>query len=119
MTLSWAAAGCTAQAATKVATSVRVIVRGGTYRLRQTVALSALDSGAPARPIVYQAAEGETPVFDAGAPVAGFGPVRDAAILARLPEAARAHVLQADLNAQGVTDLGVFSPGGFGSARGF
>lgn len=98
---------------------VRVLVRGGTYRLRQTFTLSAPDSGEAARPIVYQAAAGETPVFDAGARVAGFGPVRDAAVSARLPASARAHVLQADLRAQGITDLGVFSPGGFGSARGF
>ena len=98
---------------------VRVVVRGGAYRLRKTFALSAQDSGDAARPIVYQAAPGETPVFDAGARVGGFAPVRDRAVLARLPSEAQGHVLQTDLKAQGITDLGAFEPGGFASARGF
>jgi len=98
---------------------VCVMVRGGTYRLRKTFTLSAQDSGDADRPVVYRAAEGETPVFDAGAPVRGFGPVRDPAVLARLPAGAPGQVLQTDLKAQGITDFGVFEPGGFASARGF
>jgi len=98
---------------------VRVVVRGGAYRLRKTFVLSVQDSGDAIRPIVYRAAPGETPVFDAGARVRGFAPVRDQAVLARLPSEAQGHVLQTDLKAQGITDLGAFEPGGFASARGF
>ena len=98
---------------------VRVVVRGGTYRLRETFALSAQDSGDALQPIVYQSAPGETPVFDAGARVRGFAPVRDPAVLTRLPSEASGRVLQTDLKAQGITDLGAFEPGGFASARGF
>lgn len=98
---------------------VAVIVRGGRYSVRNTLTLSAEDSGDAARPIVYRAAAGETPIFDAGVAVHGFGPVRDGAILARLPLEARDHVRQTDLKAQGMTDFGVFAPGGFASARGF
>lgn len=98
---------------------VRVVVRGGTYRLRKTFLLFAQDRGEAARPVVYGAAPGETPIFDAGAPVRGFVFVRDGAVLARLPLEARGHVLQTDLKAQGITDFGTFEPGGFASARGF
>ena len=98
---------------------VCVIVRGGSYPVRQTFRLSSQDSGDPVHPIVYRAAPGETPLFDAGASVHGFVPVRDTAVLARLPSEAVGSVLQADLKAQGITDFGTFTPGGFGSARGF
>jgi len=43
--------------------------------------------------------------------VTGWKPVADPAVLARLDEAARGHVLQADLRSQGVTDLGEMQPG--------
>ena len=98
---------------------VCVVVRGGTYPVRQTFTLTAQDSGDTAHPIVYQAAVGETPIFDAGASVHGFIPVQDQATLARLPSEAGGHVLQTNLKAQGLTDFGTFTPGGFGSARGF
>jgi hypothetical protein len=96
-----------------------VVVRGGTYPLRKTFILTSQDTSDTAHPIVYHAAAGETPIFDAGAPVHGFTPVQDQAILARLPSEAGGHVLQTDLKAQGITDFGTFTPGGFGSARGF
>jgi hypothetical protein len=46
--------------------------------------------------------------------VRDWKPVTDAAVLERLDEAARGHVLQADLKAQGLTDFGELSPRGFG-----
>ncbi len=96
---------------------VAVVVRGGRYRRTQTFHLAADDSGAAQSPIVYRAAPGETPVFSGGATIAGFQPVRDAAILARLPEASRGKVVQLDLKSQGVTDLGELRPRGFGRSE--
>lgn len=98
---------------------VAVQIRGGLYPVKSTFMLAAEDSGTAAAPVVYRAAEGETPRFDAGAKITGFTPVRDAAVLARLPAETRNKVVQADLRAQGITNFGVFSPGGFASARGF
>ncbi len=45
-------------------------------------------------------------VFSGTKRLTGFSPVTDEAILARLPEVARAHVMQTDVVAQGVSDLG-------------
>jgi hypothetical protein len=96
-----------------------VLVRDGEYRVRDTFKLGAEDSGTAEAPVVYRAAEGGAPRFNAGARIGSFQPVRDPAILARLPQESRGRVVQADLRAQGVTDLGTFEPGGFGSGRGF
>ena len=48
--------------------------------------------------------------------MAGFAPVTDPAILARLPEAARPHVVQVNLKALGITDYGEMRSRGFGRA---
>lgn len=98
---------------------IQVMVRGGMYPLTRTFQLSSQDGGTAAGPIVYRAASGETPVFEAGAKVGGFRPVRDPAVLARLPQEARDRVQETDLRAQGLTDYGIFAPGGYASARGF
>ncbi len=50
-----------------------------------------------------------------GREVTGWKPVTDASVLGRLDPAARGHVLQADLKAQGITDYGQMTPRGFGS----
>lgn len=84
---------------------VWVLLRGGRYRIREPVELTAEDSGAAGAPTVYAAYPGETPVLDGGEAVAPFGRVTDPAVLARLPEAARDHVCVADVAA-----LGPFPP---------
>ncbi|HUS81062.1 MAG TPA: LamG-like jellyroll fold domain-containing protein, partial [Armatimonadota bacterium] len=93
---------------------VAVQVRGGSYRLTSSLRLSAEDSGTESAPVVYRAAPGEQVRLTGGAEVTGFGPVTDAAALARLPEEARGHVLVADLKAQGIEDYGELTPRGFG-----
>lgn len=98
---------------------VTVNVRGGRYPVRETFQLEQQDSGRQDAPIVYRACEGQTPVFSGGQRITGFAPVADPAVLARLPEEARGHVMQADLRAAGVQDLGQFRPGGYGSGSGF
>jgi hypothetical protein len=96
-----------------------VVVRDGEYRVRDTFKLGPEDSGTAEAPVAYRAVEGGAPRFNGGARIGNFQPVRDAAVLARLPQESRGKVLQADLKAQGVTDVGTFEPGGFGSGRGF
>ncbi|MBL9199002.1 MAG: hypothetical protein JNL39_00795, partial [Opitutaceae bacterium] len=46
-----------------------VVIRGGTYRLAETLVFSLADSAAPGRTITYAAQPGETPVFTAAAPI--------------------------------------------------
>ena len=89
-----------------------VVVRGGIYERSETFHLTGEDSGSDGAPVVYRAADGETPRFVGGRRPRDFAAVTDAAILNRLTPEARGHVVQADLNALGVTDFG--DPGGGG-----
>jgi len=98
---------------------VAVLVHAGEYAVKDTFKLTAQDSGTPAAPIVYRAADGRRPTFRGGIRVGGFAPVRDAAVLARLPQEARGKVLQADLKPQGAGQLKPLVLAGYGSARGF
>ncbi len=98
---------------------IAVQVGGGQYKITATLSLGAEDSGTETAPIVYRARDGETPTFTGGVRLAGFRPVPDARILARLPEEARSKVVQVDLAAYGVKDLKPLTLGGFSSGRGF
>ncbi len=93
---------------------VAVYMRGGEYRLAETLKLGAEDSGSDKAPITYRNYESEVMRFSGGARVSGFRPVDDPAVLARLPEGARGKVVQADLRALGITDLGQMKPYGYG-----
>jgi hypothetical protein len=98
---------------------VNVVVHGGEYRVDTTWKLEAEDSGSADAPVVYRAADGQTPRFRGGLRLTGFGPVTDPALRERLPEAAREQVFQVDLRAAGVTNLLPLKLGGFGSGHGF
>ena len=76
--------------------------------------MTADDAGTADAPVVYAAAPGETPILTGAVRLNTFAPVTDPVTLARLPEAARGHVLQADLKAAGVTDFGQLQSHGFG-----
>ena len=53
---------------------VRVILRGGTYLLKAPLTFSPADSGTETAPIVYAAAEGETPLISGGQPIKNWKP---------------------------------------------
>lgn len=86
---------------------VVVEIRGGTYQLASPFSLSAEDSGAEGSPIVWRARAGETVEIVGGVQVTNFQPVTDPAVLKRLDESARGHVVQANLNELGVKSLGM------------
>ncbi len=94
-----------------------VFVRGGVYRRSSTFELTDADSGRADAPIVYRAALGETPRFLGSVRLTGFRPVRDPAVLQRLPEASRGRVFELDMKAAGVSDLGELKVRGYGFAR--
>ncbi|HPP53140.1 MAG TPA: hypothetical protein PK777_09340, partial [Thermoguttaceae bacterium] len=96
---------------------VAVFLRGGRYVRRQPFLLTAEDSGTPESPIVYRAMPGQVAWLDGGLLLRDFQPVKDPAVLARLPEDARQKVVQVDLKAAGLQDYGKLVPLGFG--RGF
>jgi len=95
---------------------ITVLVHGGIYPVRQTLELTEEDSGTPDSPIVFSAQENEVPIFTGGVVLTGFQPVRDANILRRLPEEARDKVVQVDVRANEVEDLGTLGSRGFGLA---
>jgi len=96
---------------------VTVWVSGGTYLRQETFTLGADDSGTAEAPVVYRACPGEEVCLTGGRPVAGWAPVTDPEVLARLDPAARGQVLQADLPARGITDFGALNSRGFGRPR--
>ncbi len=71
-----------------------VQVRGGVYRLRETVVFGLADSAADGHTITFAARPGETPVFTAGVPVTGW---RMAEPPAELPDKAHGKVWWAPL----------------------
>jgi len=95
---------------------VTVWLRGGVYRIARTFELDELDSGTKEAPVVYRACKDEQVILSGGRELdpAVFTPVHDPAVLERLPEESRGKVLQVDLKAQGVADLGEMRVRGFG-----
>ena len=92
---------------------ITVWVRGGDYARTNAFELTAADSGSSNAPITWRAYPNEKPRFLGGRRLSGFGPVTDPAVLARLPESARTHVLQLDLRALGIRDYGQMRSRGF------
>lgn len=90
---------------------VTVELTAGLFELNSPLDLQAGDSGTAESPIEYRASQGATVRLVAGRVVKGWQPVSEPAVLARLEPGARAHVLQADLKAQGVKDWGDIKAG--------
>jgi hypothetical protein len=86
----------------------------GTYVRRQTLELTAQDSGTRNAPISYRAAEHGTAHFLAGHVISTWEPVSDPAIMARLPAAARQQVRQSNLGPVRLPGLGELRSRGFG-----
>ena len=87
----------------------------GMYRISQTLKLDAASSGSAAHPVTIQGPKDGSAIITGGQAVNGFTPVTDPAILARLPAAARAHVLQTSLPQQGISNYGTQARHGWGA----
>lgn len=101
----------------KGAGPVTVQLRGGVYRVTETLNLGKDDSGTAAAPVAWEAAPGETVRLVGGARLTDWKPVSDPAVLARLDPAAQKQVLRVDLKAAGVTDLARPAPVGGPAAQ--
>lgn len=80
--------------------AVRLEFAPGTYFLQQPLTFRDLDA-----PLTITAVEG-LPVLSGERLVTGWNPVTDPAVLQKMPPQATGRVLQADLRANGVVDLG-------------
>jgi hypothetical protein len=76
-----------------------VLIRGGTYRLSQTVVFSLDNSAGPDATITYAAYPGEKPVFSSGQPISGWRKPGDPP--EGLSAAARGNVWVADVAGRG------------------
>ena len=93
---------------------VTIWLRGGDYLRTRALELTTADSGTPKGSIIWRAFKGERVRLLGGRKLTAFEPVTDAAMLARLPEVARGHILQMNLAALGLTDFGTMTSRGFG-----
>jgi hypothetical protein len=94
---------------------VAVVLAAGVYPRTQSFTLGAEDSGTASAPILYRAAPGATAILRGGRAVTDFAPLTHPLGLKRIPAAAQPHILQADLKAAGITELGTFHRRGYGS----
>ena len=98
------------RAAGKLVGPATVTLRGGAYRIRQTLSLEAADSGTARAPVVWRARAGDQVRLLGGVPVTRWIPMSDAPTLDRLDPAARGKVLRPDLKALGISDFGEVGP---------
>ena len=101
------------QAGADAGSPVVVNLHGGTYRISQTLELTAADAGTAQAPVIWQAVVSSGEVrFVGGVTLTSWQPVDAKKILDRLTPTAREQVLQLDLKAVGVTDFGMPTPAG-------
>lgn len=98
--------------------NINIHLDAGTYRISETLHLDAASSGSPQHSVTIHGPKGASAIISGGRSVNGFTPVTDPATLARLPAAARPHILQANLPNQGITDYGQQARHGFGNDAG-
>ena len=68
--------------------AVHVVVAGNGYTLAEPVVFEPQDSGTPIAPILYEAADGEKPVFSGGKKITGFTKVENGWWKTHVPEVA-------------------------------
>lgn len=90
----------------EISGAVTVYLRAGTYRFEHTFELTRDDGGSDTNPVIYRPWERERVILSGARAVRNFVRVENPRVLDRLAEEARPHVLQSDLRAQGIEDLG-------------
>jgi len=76
--------------------NITVFLRGGVYRLTETVVFTVADSGGPGQTITYAAYPGETPIICPDVPITGWRKLEAAP--PQLPAVARGNVWVADVS---------------------
>ncbi len=86
----------------------KIVLRGGSYSITDTVKITEKHSGTVESPLIITAEKGEIPYLSGGTllPYDAFVRVTDEHALARLPESSRDKVRVCDLKALGIDDYG-------------
>src|SRR5262249_40875955 len=87
---------------------------GGDYLRTNALELDPADSGTPESPVTWRAYRDEPVRLLGGRTLSGFKAVADAAVLARLDEKVRRHIVEINLRALGIADFGAMKSRGFG-----
>ena len=85
---------------------VRIVIGGGEYPWERILRLTSEDSGTASMPIVYQVEPSQTAVFRGGVRITAWRPISDAKLRDKLDVRVRDRVLETDLKALGIEDLG-------------
>lgn len=91
---------------------VAVEVAAGVHSRGSALDLTDEDSGSPEAPVVWAGSKDGPARLLGGTLVPGFAAVSDPDVLARLPDEARSHVVEADLRHCGIEDFGQAGTGG-------
>jgi len=91
---------------------VTIYLRGGVYTRTGTFKLTSSDSGAVDRPIIWRNFDNESVYFQGGIQINNFHAITDTAVLARIDQAYRHQILQADLTELGITRFPGITPQG-------
>lgn len=89
----------------------------GTYALTQSFQLQAADSGSAGAPVVYRALQPGTVEIMGGKDLKTWGAISDPSVKQRLAASVRSHVLEANLTAAGISDVGTRQVVGFYQTR--
>lgn len=98
----------------QAAGDLTIWLAAGDYPRTQSLLLSEADSGTPQSRLVWRALPGEKARVLGARRLGEFSPVTDQAVLARLPETARPHVLQTSVEKDSIPDFGGQQSRGFG-----
>ena len=97
-----------AHKAGELADGAIIHIAAGTYHVPAPIQLGADCSGTATAPILFEGPQQGFALVNGGKVINGFEEVHDQQAPARLPQAARGHVLRADLKRLGVSDWGDF-----------
>jgi hypothetical protein len=96
--------------------AITVWLRGGDYVRTNALVLSAVDSGTEGARVIWRGYGDEHVRLLGGRILTGFQPVKDLAVLSRLDESTRSHVVQLELRTLGITNFGEMHSRGFARA---
>lgn len=91
-----------------------VNIKGGTYKVDNTVVFSENASGSSKYPVIYKAQDGEKVIFEAGTQVSGTKLTDDDPVKKRLPQTSKNHVYKVDLSHIDAKAIGGFTADGGG-----
>ncbi len=96
----------------KTTSRVEIILRGGEYRLSNSLEFSTADSGTKENPVVYKAYEGEKVYVKASVPldISKAKRVTDPAILDRIYDDIETRIIELDLTEQGIDQTMLWKP---------